>query len=344
MISGTSVKLPRARLPAGPKSPGLAPAKSLGISQCKCVYRLILPASPDKVWHGQRTEECQNFGNACVTGAAANTLVFAGVSRSEIFQAAMCGLTKFLTGLKNNFTKGFTLVELLVVIAIIAILVALLLPMLSNAKARARRTACLNNLRQINLSAHLYAADNADVLPDLGAITYITYRDVLKNYLGLAGPASPHDKIFACPADVFYYDESSSTYVPQGRHEQIVYDYTSYAFNGFNPLTNYPNFAYNGVLPGIAGRKLSAIKSPVKTILIAEAPALLPYSWHQPRPTVPGGIPLFNDSRNLVSFADSHVSDIKMYWNSSLRFPNGSFSCAVYYNPPADYDYQWSAN
>jgi prepilin-type N-terminal cleavage/methylation domain-containing protein len=69
---------------------------------------------------------------------------------------------------------AFTLIELLVVIAIIAILAALLLPALASAKERAHRAVCKSNMRQVALTALMYAQDNLEKFPDAlrGGNTY----------------------------------------------------------------------------------------------------------------------------------------------------------------------------
>lgn len=61
--------------------------------------------------------------------------------------------------MKSNKENGFTLVEILIVIAIIAILAAMLLPALSEARERARKTVCINNLKQLAAAYEMYAED-----------------------------------------------------------------------------------------------------------------------------------------------------------------------------------------
>lgn len=72
-------------------------------------------------------------------------------------------------------TKAFSLIELLVVVAVVTVLLSILLPALGRSKELARRTVCLNNLRETHRAFYYYAQDWADQAP-------VGYRSASKQF------------------------------------------------------------------------------------------------------------------------------------------------------------------
>lgn len=67
--------------------------------------------------------------------------------------------------MRNHLKSAFTLIELLVVIAIIAILAAILFPVFAQAKAAAKNSADISNLKQADLACLMYSTDYDDMFP-----------------------------------------------------------------------------------------------------------------------------------------------------------------------------------
>jgi prepilin-type N-terminal cleavage/methylation domain-containing protein len=216
-----------------------------------------------------------------------------------------------------NKKRAFTLIELLVAIAIIAILASLLLPALCRGNEQGRQTNCLNNLRQVNLAIRFYAEDCADCLPVLpipnpypnGVGAY--YKQLVKGYLGLTGPASPNERVFICPSDRVICS-------------QVGHAFTSYTFNGYE--------VGPGAIARITGQKLGAINNPSKAVLVGEWPAFFGGSWH---PSVNQDYP---NAKNVLSFVDGHARQTRIYWDGVSDSDPGA------YGPPVGYDYNWDGD
>ncbi len=151
----------------------------------------------------------------------------------------------FSNHVRNARHAGFTLIELLVVISIIALLIGILLPALQSARAVARSSACLSNLRQIGIATVAYAADFHDHVPyvkryEPDGVTHTTWDAALRTYLS-ENKGNSH----AGAAKII---KSCPSYVPPFGE---LYPEPGYGM--FNQLARKPNGSTNKNLDGWAG-------------------------------------------------------------------------------------------
>jgi prepilin-type N-terminal cleavage/methylation domain-containing protein len=201
------------------------------------------------------------------------------------------------SAVRGGARRGFTLVELLVVIAIIGVLVGLLLPAVQSAREAARRTSCLNNMKQTALSLHNFHDTNKKFpavakfgqdgpgKPGLQQAAHYTWLFYLLPYIEeqaaydttnqdlpvwgqpIVGYRTP---AFLCPSD-------SGTNLPEDTHGIAVSHYGAnggwHWWNGsVAPGANLPaGVDYQGVFNGDRAKSMAQLKDGTsKTVMFAE--------------------------------------------------------------------------
>ncbi|MDR3689796.1 MAG: prepilin-type N-terminal cleavage/methylation domain-containing protein [Fimbriimonas sp.] len=247
--------------------------------------------------------------------------------------------------------SAFTLIELLVVIAIIAILAAILFPVFAQAKAAAKASSGLSNVKQIGLAQQIYYNDFDDMREGRQMIDSSiceSWRDLIYPYTKSAGIF--HDP--ANPASA-YWDAFTD---PAGR--------TAICGTALAPLNGLPmiqrGYDYNNVFgqrggggyfdnPGLS---MSSVSTPASVGDIVEAKSFTtdkgPFaqnwndsvdsetSWMAGNPTtglIGGNLSgKYNDQAENVAFMDGHAKRT-MYVSECSQFANVGVDAGIFSGP-----------
>jgi prepilin-type N-terminal cleavage/methylation domain-containing protein/prepilin-type processing-associated H-X9-DG protein len=161
--------------------------------------------------------------------------------------------------------QGFTLIELLVVCAVVGLLAAMLLPALNAAYSKARRTTCMNNLRQIGMGFSGYLDVYGETFPFAEDPVHADPAYWLWMGRGWRKPLAPHlrgeERVFWCPSDnaaVTKYSATSYAY-------SMSFYHSSAQINGMST----PAHTYSNPVPSVP-QYLARVKNPDKKALIGE--------------------------------------------------------------------------
>jgi hypothetical protein len=223
---------------------------------------------------------------------------------------------------RRNGAPGFTFTDLMVALAVSSLLAAFLVARATRARENAGLARCTSNLQQVSRAVLTFCNDHDQTLPGPAATApnnlWWWYKEQVKGYIGLTGPSSAGDLVFACPEDRGYTD-------PAPFHLNSRFDFSSYVFNG----VTLPG------LPNIGGRQLSSITQTRRTLLVMEWTAHAPLSWHKSKTGV-SNMPFYCDAQSVAGFVDGHVSLTRIYYDG--------YNAAYTRDPIPGYEYQYSGN
>ena len=220
--------------------------------------------------------------------------------------------------MKIRAQSGLTLVELLVVVGVVGVLIALLLPTLAASRAKARRTQCLNNLRQQGIALHGFLTDRHSY----PLLWYLRGEDgnstdhVIHWQQALGAQEGSAAGIWRCPSAQFPADHPS---LPYGYNAWGSSFFANWIDLGLGGHTILKKGTYGSLAPAIGD---SEIISPAEMVAIADF-----FSGGDvlTRPVADsvdfnGGAKSRHSSKVNVLFCDGHVRSLpvkRIFWDYS---------------------------